>query len=1094
MRSILLVARRLHFVACVTLALGGTAFAQQGQINGVITDNSGGVIPGVTVTATESATGIARDTVTGANGRYQFPSMRPTGYAIKAELTGFKTVQRTGIVLQADQNVTVNITLELGELSETVTVAGEAAQVDISSATLAEVVDHARIVELPIAGREVARLQALVAGTVISSVSNESAKSIPGAVRISANGAGERQNAYRLDGASNTDPYFQENQSFPFPDAVQEFSIQTSNYNAAYGNNAGAVVNVVTRSGTNSFHGGAFEYLRDQKFNSKGYFDARKDQLNRNQYGGFVGGPIRRNSTFFFAGWQRTRITNLANATQRIAPTIAQRNGDFSSCVPACPQLYNPDTGAPFPNNQIPVAMFDPSSVKLLAALPVPDNAEGRVFIPRGTNQDSNQFVVKIDQQLGINNQVSGRYFVDDFNTKSQFIPGNILSYFGGSLDATPRSQNVVGAWKHTVNSTMLNETTVGYNRLNTARQPHADAPAIQDFGVRLPYLPRLRSISQIEADGYFEIGDNLEARFPRDGFQFNNKTNWAKGRHSLQFGAEFEYVRPEIYNDYRRAGHFTFDGRFTRARGASGGGNALADFLLGRLDNFDHGTGEYKNYRNFYQSYFFQDDFRMSDRVTLTLGARYEPTGPWHDTVGRIQYFDEEAYFDGIRSPQYPDAPAGLFYRGDPGVPEDGTLADWNNVAGRFGIAWDVTGDGRTSIRGGGGMFYDTHLQGDYNNGGVNAPPWSIRVNEAEPAGPFSDPYRGRTDFDTLKHEYADKDKIIGASNAPFPRPVLVESFDKVFDTPLTYNYNLTFEREVRTGWMARAGYVGSTATNGRAGITLNPAIYSPGGPTGNPQARRRFPEYSGINQFVQDRTSQYHSMQLSLNRRYANGFTVRANYTLADLQGTIGGPEMAPYFHPDIEQIIDTYRYGRLGDLRRHRFVSSWVYDIPGPQTGLVGSVIGGWQVTGIYQWQSGSPFTIESGRDNAGWGLGSNRAIYTKEPFEPPASLTCSTQPCHYYFNPKAFAVNPNGTFGETKRGEFFGPSRSTVDLGLFKRFGLAGTMDLQFRAEFFNLFNTVNLNNPGTNVSTSSSFGRITGAGDPRIMQFGLKFGF
>jgi hypothetical protein len=1073
-------------VLLTVLVLGlfvSSAFAQQGQINGVVTDSSGGVLPGVTVTAVESQTGISRDTVSGANGRYSFVSIRPTSYEIRAALTGFKAVQRTGITLQADQNLTVNITLELGELSETITVAGEAAQVDISSATIAEVVDHARIVELPIAGREVARLQTLVAGTVVGSISEETAKSLPGAVRISANGAGERQNAYRLDGASNTDPYFQENQSFPFPDALQEFSIQTSNYSAAYGNNAGAVVNVVTRSGTNSYHGGAFEYLRDRKFNSKGFFEKEKDSLKRNQYGGFVGGPIRRNSTFFFAGWQRTRITNLAAEEIAFVPTVAQRSGDFSNCVPACRQLIDPDSGLPFPNNQIPVARFDPSAVKVLAALPIPDNARGQVSIPRGTDQDSNQFVLKVDQQLGINNQFSVRYFVDDFNNKSQFVPGNILSYNSPSLEATPRSQNIVTAWKRTLSSTLLNESTFGYNRLNTARQPHADVPAIQDFGVRLPYLPRLRSISQIEAEDYFEIGDNLEARFPRDGFQFNNKTNWAKGRHSLQFGAEFEYVRPEIYNDFRRAGHFVSDGRFTE--------HALADFMLGKLSSFDHGTGEYKNYRNFYQSYFFQDDLRVSDRVTLNLGARYEPTAPWHDTVGRFQYFNLDAYQEGTRSPQYPDAPPGLFYRGDPGVPEDGAKPDWNNVGVRLGFAWDVTGDGRTSLRGGGGMFYDTHLQGDHNNGGVNAPPWSIRVNETEPEGPFSDPYRGRDDFDRLKHEYDAKDTIIGASNAPFPRPVLVESFDEVFDTPVTYNYNLTFEREVTTGWMARVAYVGSTATKGRDEITLNPAIYTPGGPTGNPQARRLMPEYSGISQFVQNRESQYHSMQLSLNRRYANGFTVRANYTLADLQGTIGGPELVPYFHPQYDEIVDTLVHGRLDDMRRHRFVSSWVYDIPGPQSGVAAAVVGGWQVTGIYQWQSGEPFTITSGRDNAGWGLGANdnRAIRTGESFDPPAGSDRTV-----WFNRAAFTFNPAGSFGETRRGEFFGPSRSTFDLGLFKRFDLPNAMTLQFRAEFFNALNRVNFHNPGSRVSSSSTFGRITEAEDPRIMQFGLKFGF
>ncbi len=993
-------------------------------------------------------------------------------------------MRRTEIVLQANQNLTVNITLELGDLSETITVAGDTATVDITTSTIAEVVDHARIVELPIPGREVARLQTLVAGTVLNSISEETGKSIPGAVRISANGAGERQNAYRLDGASNTDPYYQENQSFPFPDALQEFSIQTSNYSAAHGNSAGAVVNVVTRSGTNSFHGGAFEYLRDRTFNSKNFFAAEKDFLKRNQYGAFGGGPIRRNSTFFFGGWQRTRITNRASELIRFVPTAAQRHGDFSNCVPACPQLYNPATGLPFLNNQIPADLWDPAAVKVFAALPTSTLPNGQVQVPRSTNQDSNQFIAKVDQQLGANNQLTFRYFLDDFNNASQFVPENILSYTGPSLESDPRSQSIVTGWKRTISPTMLNDATFGYNRLHTARRPHPDVPSTQDFGIRLPYYPNIPSVSEIRAQGFFNFGDNLEASFPRDGFQFNNKTNWIKGRHAMMFGAEFEYLRSEIYNDFRRAGHFISNGQYTRAPGAASGGHALADFLLGRLQQFDHGTGEYKNYRNLYQSYFFQDDFKLGDRITLNFGARYEPTGPWHDLVGRFQYFDEEAYGQGVKSPQYANAPPGLFYRGDPGVPEDGTLPDRNNVAGRFGFAWDVTGDGKTSIRGGGGMFYDTHLQGDHNNDGVNAPPWSIRVNVVDSTtlvGPLSDPYRPRTDFNSLVHDYEDKDTIIGAANAPFPRPVLVESFDEVFNTPLTYNYNMSFEREVATGWMARAAYVGSTATTGRASITLNPAIYTPGGPAGNPQARRRFPEYSGIRQFVQDRTSQYHGLQLTLNRRYANGFTVNSNYTLSDLQGTIDGPEMAPYFHPDLENIVDTLRHGRLNAMRRHRFVTSWVYDIPGPTDGALSHAIGGWQVTGIYQWQSGAPYTVFSGVDNAGWGLGteSNRAIRTGAPLEAPAGSDKTV-----WFNAAAFAVNPIGSFGETLRGEFFGPSFSTVDMGLFKRFRFTDDINVQFRAEFFNLLNRVNFDIPGTTpgdsrtAANAANYNRIT----------------
>ena len=417
--------------------------------------------------------------------------MRPTTYEIRAELAGFKTVRRTDITLQANQNLTVNITLELGDLAETITVAGEAATVDISSATISEVVDHARIVELPIAGREVARLQTLVAGTVLASVSEETGKSIPGAVRISANGAGERQNSYRLDGASNTDPYFQENQSFPFPDALQEFSIQTSNYSASHGNSAGAVVNVVTRSGTNTFHGGAFEYLRDRTFNSKGFFAAEKDFLKRNQYGGFGGGPIRRNSTFFFGGWQRTRITNRASEVIRFVPTAAQRRGDFSNCTPACPQLYNPANGSAIPqqsDSRRSLGSGGGEGVCRAADVHAPErpghsasrHRPGLQPVHResgsaaGCEQPAQRPVLsrRLQQRLAIPSREHPQLLRDRVSSRIRAVRA---SSRGGSGRSARRCST---------------SRTFGYNRLHTARRPHPEVPSTQDFGIRLPVLP----------------------------------------------------------------------------------------------------------------------------------------------------------------------------------------------------------------------------------------------------------------------------------------------------------------------------------------------------------------------------------------------------------------------------------------------------------------------------------------------------------------------------------------------------------------------------------------------------------------------------
>jgi len=336
--------RRIVLALGIAGLLASHVFGQQqsGQISGVVTDSTGAVTPGATVKAIEVGTGFVRTTVAGTEGEYVLTSLRPTEYEVTAEHAGFRTFRRTGIELLANQSLTLHVKLELGAVSETVTVAGAAVQVNTSTSTLSEVIDRARILEMPLNGRDVARLAAGIPGMSIISVSAESGKSIPGGLQLSSNGTRNQQVSFRLDGTTNTDAYFQENQSFPFPDAVQEFSIQTSNYSAAQGNNAGAIVNVVTRSGSNDLHGGAFEFVRNRVFNARNFFSPTQDFLKRNQFGAYGGGPVRlpgyngRNKTFYFVGWQGTRIRNVANSLSTYAPTIDERKGDFSTCGAPC--------------------------------------------------------------------------------------------------------------------------------------------------------------------------------------------------------------------------------------------------------------------------------------------------------------------------------------------------------------------------------------------------------------------------------------------------------------------------------------------------------------------------------------------------------------------------------------------------------------------------------------------------------------------------------------------------------------------------------------------------------------------------------------
>jgi hypothetical protein len=1057
------------------------AFAQQGQINGVIIDSSGGVIPGVTVTAIESGTGISRETLTGANGRYQFPSLRPTTYELRAELAGFRTIRRTDVLLQANQNLTLNITLELGDLSETITVAGEAASVDVTTATISEVVDHARIVELPLNGRDAAKLTTLVAGTVLASISTETGKSIPGGLRLTSNGSEEKDVAFRLDGTSNNDPYFQENQTFPFPEALQEFSIQTSNYSAAQGNQAGAVVNAVTRSGTNAFHGGSFGYVRDKTFNAKPFFGA-KDELKRKQYGGYLGGPVKlpgyngTNRTFFFTGWQGTLIDNVGSTTNVNLPTDDMRRGDFSTCGQACNvAIRDPLTGQPFPNKQIPVSRFDPAIVNLLKYLPSVQG-DGLYQVPRPTDEDLNQFVLKIDQQLSSNNQLSNRYFIDHFDHAASYTPGNLATYRGGTLQSRVRTQNNVTSWRRTFTSTLLNETHFGYNRVHARRAPpDSSVPTLQELGIRLPLYPTLPSLQGLP----FGIGDNLEGSFVRNGYEFGSKTSWMKGKHSIQFGGEIQYYTVEIINEYRRGGNYTF--------GTTATGMSLADIMLGDMTRFEQGTGEYKDNRARYYSLFAQDDYKISQRVSLNLGVRWEPAPPWREHVGRFQQFRLEDYRNNVRSTLFDNAPPGLMFRGDPGVPYDGTNIDWANVGARVGMAYDLTGDGKTSIRGGWGMFYDQQLDGEFYNVGVNSPPWSITTNIVEPQGPFSDPYRGRTaaEFNAVTPA------AIGRRDAAFPQPVQANGYDEKFTTPVTYNFNVTFERELLAGWMARAAYVASRMREGRSTIQLNPAVNGPGATTNNTDARRLIVPYGGINQYTQDDFNNYDSMQLTLNRRLSNSWTFNTNYTASVSDGVSLG--LIPYNLPQDPDLV-------LTSSSRHRLVASWVYELPDIEANrILNGVFGGWQLTGVYQFQSGGWLSIESGTDRSLDGLGGDRAVRIDGvPLEVQSTQTCGTPPCVFWFNSAAFRQTDPGTWGSPNSMNVMrGPSATQTDLGIFKNFRFTNDTGVQFRAEFFNVFNNVNFGNPNTSVS-SGNFGRITGLhgvfGSPRIVQFGLKFVF
>jgi hypothetical protein len=417
-----------------------------------VQDPTGAVIPNAAVTATEAGTGFNHRTVSNETGTFVFPSLRPTVYVITAEAPGFRRYSQTGVEVLASARITLNLILQLGDVTELVEVQGNAVQVNTTSSELSEVVDRARIADLVLNGRNILMLSVMAPGTVLQGVSTENAKALPGGLELSANGTpGGQQTSYKLDGSNNTDIYFQRSNSFPFPDAVQEFSIQTSNYSATTGGNAGAMVNVVTRSGTNEFHGGAFEFVRNREFNARSFFASGKDNLKRNQFGAYVGGPIVSNRTFFFFGWQQNQLRDIRNALTAFAPTTDMKNGIFSTCGAPCedtrlPALKDP-LGGTFPNKVIPATRFDPAAVNVAGRIP---NVGGTGFmtIGRPANQHQNQFVTRVDHMATDNDRITGRYFIDHFVNAGTYDPSNLLSYRGPTLASRVGNQNLMGGWQ----------------------------------------------------------------------------------------------------------------------------------------------------------------------------------------------------------------------------------------------------------------------------------------------------------------------------------------------------------------------------------------------------------------------------------------------------------------------------------------------------------------------------------------------------------------------------------------------------------------------------------------------------------------------
>jgi hypothetical protein len=712
------------------------------QIHGVVTDPSGAVVSGAAIKATQTDTGQVRTAVSATDGSYVFPNLPVGPHSLEVVSQSFRNYLQSGIVLQVGNNVQVNVALQVGALAQEVEVAADAAMVETQGTAISEVIDQRRIIDLPLNGRQATDLILLSGSASTPPNATRVAEGAAGhdyisAAGVAVSGGQVNGNNFLLDGGDHNDSHSNVNLPFPFPDALREFSVQTNGVSARYGLHPGAVVNVVTKSGTNQLHGDLFEFVRNGDLNARNFFAPTQDTLRRNQFGGTVGGPIRKDKLFLFSGFQATRVRTAPPQSIGFVPTQQVIAGDFSAIESANCQsnnkpvmLINPSGAAPFPNNQIPVSLFSAPSVALLKFIPVSGNPCGRLVYSMPNPNGENQYVGRADWLLNARTTIFGRYYIADYANPGVFTD-NILTTTRSGLN--DRAQSVVVAVESVLRPTLFNSIHATFSRLMTNRTPPAGMPSPVSLGVNMfnstPHYIDLSVTNSFAMGG----GSNAPSYFGRNQYQLADDLDMIRGRNHLVFGGEAIVLQMNSVNVTFGNGEFAFNGSLTNG--------PIADFLLGRLSSMLDSNTSILALRQRYYGLYFQDELRVNKILTLHAGLRWEPSLPEHEAAGRGQHFSLPAFIAGQKTSTYLNAPPGLLYHGDPGIPAAYANGSDLGFAPRFGFAWDPTGNGKQSVRASYGIFFETpHSYTDKDF--AAAPPWASTITLTAPPGGFADPF----------------------------------------------------------------------------------------------------------------------------------------------------------------------------------------------------------------------------------------------------------------------------------------------------------------------------------------------------------------
>lgn len=1072
--------------------------AQQitGAINGVVSDNSGAILPGSSIAAVNVDTGQEFRTESDETGAYNFPLLRPGRYRISVEKQGFQRLIRENIIVNTAERLRVDIQMEVGAVSETVTVTAQSPLLQSEQATLGHVVEGRTITSIPLATRNFTQILGTSAG-VVGAIMNADNRGT-GSDSVSVNGARRGSNNLLVDGVPTTNQLNNapDGDGTPSIEFLSEFKVLTSLYSAEYGRNLGSVINVTTRSGTNSLHGSAYEFLRNTVFNARPFFFPNRNPNNQNQFGANIGGPIRRDRTFFFAGWESSRQRNANGGGARLltrVPTAEQRAGNFGSVT-----LYDPLSNGLFPNNVIPSSRINATSRKIAdSAIPLPNFSEPGIRANfqafRAEPTDLDQYTIRIDHRFGDKTTLNARWF-ESFQED--------LAPFGRGF---PGMGNLANREKHTWGVTVTRifspafvmefRGSGDYTDQFTAGEDRTDPVSVGLNPIPgVTYAGSAAGLPQINIDNYTHFGNFNNWSDFIDRYAFGPTFTWTKSRHTFKFGYEHHATWLNPQNNLAMRGQWQFRGFGTGRNGARG--DEYADFLLtlpatklfGGADVPEIG-GQLKMRSHFHQA-FFNDDWKVTPNLTLNLGIRYEADQQAAAYNVNMTNWWPHRYtgLDGtLRS-------TGIVQGGLDGVPPSTITGDWNNFQPRVGIAWRVSD--KWVIRTGGGIYFDLRT-GQVAQSMFGNPPVYTRI-DADCQRNVLCNLNGPDNWTYLDPGH--KEGFV-----PFPTSPTEErrinGVERNTKTDNAIQYNFAIQREMRTGTLAEVAYVGTKGTHLNMDRNANPLIpvagidaqLFPGIPM-----RRMFPGFGDMGHITQNGNSTFHSFQATLKQRI-NTTTFQFAYTLGKTLGDGNdgsryrtGSFAAPW--NDMSRAKGPANFDR-----RHRVSFVFNHDLPNAFTGSAKHLFNNWSINGFLVAQTGNPLTVTN-RDS-GRGIGGSQTSTTATNLFANVNLSgdlrapgSAKENLNGYMLPNAFSRAPVGTFGNSGRGMFYGPGQWNLDFSAFKEIPFTDRWRLQFRTEFFNLMNHANFGNPTTNMD-SPDYGTIrTTTVNARLIQFALKLMF